>query len=87
MKKTIRMAAIGSILGGITTSWLAPKAIAWYFTPPIEMALNCKAPIEWALHKLQLAQLFGTAAGAILFVLLSFTIFKEKTDTQFPGVS
>ena len=87
MKKTIRMAAIGSILGGITTSWLAPKAIAWYFTPPIEMALNCKAPIEWALHKLQLAQLFGTVAGAILFVLLSFTIFKEKTDTQFPEVS
>lgn len=87
MKKTIRMAAIGSILGGIATSWLAPKAIAWYFTPPIEMALNCKAPIEWALHKLQLAQLFGTVAGAILFVLLSLTIFKEKTDTQFPEVS
>ena len=87
MKKTIRMAAIGSILGGIATSWLAPKAIAWYFTPPIEMALNCKAPIEWALHKLQLAQLFGNDAGAILFVLLSLTIFKEKTDTQFPEVS
>lgn len=78
MKKTLRLAAIGCIVGGIATSWLAPKAIAWYFTPPIEMAINCKAPIEWALHKLQLAQLFGTLIGGLAFALLGGTVLREK---------
>ncbi len=78
MKKLIRMAAIGSVFGGITTSWLAPKAIAWYFKPPIDTPVSCAVPIEWALHKLQLAQLLGTLGGAILFLVLALTIFKEK---------
>jgi len=86
MKKTIRMVAIGSVLGGLATSWLAPKAIAWYFTPPIEMALNCKVPIEWALHKLQLAQLFGTLGGAVLFLVLSLTVFKGKEETSVESI-
>jgi hypothetical protein len=80
MKNGARWLAIGCVLGGIVTSWLAPKAIAWYFTPPIEMALNCKAPIEWALHKLQMAQLFGTLAGGIVFFMLGLTVFKEKNS-------
>lgn len=80
MKKLLRLAAIGCILGGIAASWLAPKAIAWYFTPPIEMALNCKAPIEWALHKLQLAQLFGTLAGGFLSAVIGMTLFKQKEE-------
>jgi hypothetical protein len=79
MKKTLRLAAIGCLLGGIATTWLAPKAIAWYFTPPIEMAINCKVPIEWALHKLQMAQLIGTVGGGILFAGLGFTAFKSKS--------
>lgn len=80
MKNGVRWLTIGCVLGGIATSWLAPKAIAWYFTPPIEMALNCKTPIEWALHKLQLAQLFGTLTGGILFLILGLTVFKGNNS-------
>lgn len=82
MKKMIRMAAIGSVVGGLTTSWVAPKAISWYFTPPIQQAINCQAPIDWALRKLQLAQLFGTLAGAVIFLVLALTIFKGKEENS-----
>ena len=80
MKAMVRMAAVGSVVGGLMTSWLAPKAIAWYFKPPVEMPVNCTIPIEWALHKLQLAQLFGTIGGGVLFLLLSLIFFKGKGE-------
>lgn len=82
MKKIVRMVAIGSVFGGLATTWLAPKVIAWYFTPPIEMAINCKVPIEWALRKLQIAQLFGTLGGAALFLVLALTLFKGKDESS-----
>jgi hypothetical protein len=80
MKAMVRMATVGSVVGGLMTSWLAPKAIAWYFKPPVEMPVNCTIPIEWALHKLQLAQLFGTIGGGVIFLLLSLMFFKGKGE-------
>jgi hypothetical protein len=44
------------------------------------MPVNCTIPIEWALHKLQLAQLFGTIGGGVLFLLLSLMFFKGKGE-------
>ena len=81
MKKILGLAAVGSVLGGIASSWLAPKAIAWYFNPPIEMALNCKGPIEWAFHKLQIAQLVGTLGGGVLFAILALTVFRTQEES------
>jgi len=82
MKKYLRLAAIGCVVGGLATSWLAPKVIAWYFNPPIEMAINCKIPIEWALRKLQLAQLVGTIVGGVCFALFGLTR-KQVPDSTF----
>jgi hypothetical protein len=68
---------VGSLglLGSFLMTWIAPKVIAWYFEPPAQPgAFSCKAPIEWALSRYQLAQgyglLGGAAAGLVLFFLL-----------------
>lgn len=56
----------GALLGAFLTSWLAPKVIAWYFDPPVNIGVNCRNATEWSMRKLQLAQSVGLGAGAIL---------------------
>jgi len=86
MKKYLWIAAGGGLVGGMFTSWLAPKMIAWYFNPPIEMAINCNAPIQWALIRLQWAQLIGTVSGAVLFSILYFAFFRPRQSATDPTV-
>lgn len=70
-----RVLAFGGLLGGAISTWLAPKGIAWYFSPPVDFGINCKLPIEWALQRLQWAQLGGIGVGilsaGILYAALS----------------
>lgn len=56
----------GGLLGAFLTSWLAPKAIAWYFDPPVDIGVNCRKATEWSMAKLQLAQSIGLGIGAVL---------------------
>lgn len=75
---------LGSLCGGLVASWLSPKMIAWYFDPPAGFGVSCKAPIEWALQKLQIAQLVGTGIGGSFGVLFFFMIrhkFKPEEVT------
>ena len=62
----IKFIVFFGLLGGVLTSWLAPKAIAWYFDPPVNIGVNCREATEWSMKKLQLAQAFGMGVGAIL---------------------
>ncbi len=71
---------LGALLGGCLSSWLAPKVIAWYFDPPAGFGISCKAPIEWALQKLQIAQLVGTVGGALLALVVYQMTKKSKDD-------
>ncbi len=68
----------GAFVGGVTTTWLAPKVIAWYFNPPAQFGFNCVAPIEWALTRLQWAQAIGTVAGAVLGLMLYLAFAKRR---------
>lgn len=71
----------GALIGGSLSSWLAPKAIAWYFDPPAGFGVSCKQPIEWALQKLQIAQLAGTGIGALCGVIFYF-VFKSRPTRE-----
>ncbi len=72
---------LGALCGGSLASWLSPKMIAWYFDPPAGFGVSCKAPIEWALQKLQIAQLVGTGVGAF-FGILFFYMAKSKVKPE-----
>lgn len=55
-------------------SWFAPKAIAWYFDPPVNIGINCRAATEWSMNRLQKAQGFGFICGAVFGLVLWLTL-------------
>lgn len=71
---------IGAGFGGMTASWIAPKAISWYFNPPAGFGVSCQAPIDWALQRLQWAQLGGSVIGAAVGLAAYFAIRRKNTD-------
>lgn len=79
-----RAFVIGGLVGGIAATWLGPKAIAWYWTPPVEYAFNCKAPIEWALHRLQVTQMAGIIVGGIGAMILYIALAGRRKSNGFP---
>lgn len=73
------------LLGSFLMTWIAPKVIAWYFEPPAQPgAFSCKAPIEWALSRYQLAQIYGSLGGAALGLVLFFVLLHRAKSRQVP---
>jgi hypothetical protein len=71
MKHALYFALGGALIGIALATWLAPGMIAWYFNPPVEMGgFSCTAPIQWALRRLQAAQLWGVAVGGVLGLVM-----------------
>ncbi|HEY7495104.1 MAG TPA: hypothetical protein VIH59_28865 [Candidatus Tectomicrobia bacterium] len=71
MKHVLYFALGGALIGLVLTTWLAPGMIAWYFNPPVEMGgFSCTAPIQWALRRLQGAQLWGVVVGGVLGLIM-----------------
>ncbi len=81
-KTIIRFLIVGGLVGGMLSTWLAPKVIAWYFSPPVAFGVTCTDPIKWAMARLQFAQLAGTIGGAILFLLLYFAFRRRENPPQ-----
>ncbi len=82
-RKAIWLVPTFSLLGGFLAVWLAPKVIAWYFDPPAQFGFNCRAPIEWALSKLQLSLIVGISMGAVLGIVLA-TVWNAHQKRQLP---
>jgi hypothetical protein len=71
MKHALYFALGGAIIGIALATWLAPGLIAWYFNPPVETGgFSCTTPIQWALRRLQAAQLWGVGVGGVLGLAL-----------------
>ncbi|MCC7441739.1 MAG: hypothetical protein IT285_08900 [Bdellovibrionales bacterium] len=69
---------IFAILGGLLSSYSAPKAIAWYFEPPTEIGINCRPATEWAMEKLVYAQAGGILLGGIIGLALVMMIRSRR---------
>ena len=80
MKTVLWLTVVGALVGGLLSTWLAPKAIAWYFIPPAQIGFSCADPITWALAKLQIAQAVGIVAGAVFGMVLFFVFAKKRTE-------
>jgi hypothetical protein len=80
-KTAMSLTGAGALCGGLVSTWLAPKAISWYFMPPAQMAFNCSEPIAWALGKLQVAQAFGIIAGGVMGAALYYVFTRRRKAT------
>lgn len=74
-----RSFVVGAFFGGALATWLAPKVIAWYWTPPVEYGINCKAPIVWGLERFQISQVVGVLGGGLVAMIL-YLFFKSKRN-------
>lgn len=72
----------GGLLGAFLSSIIAPRAIAWYFDPPVDIGINCRAATEWSMRNLQNAQLTGLLAGAVMGLLIKVVINKKNTGSS-----
>lgn len=74
MQKFISLFLVCALVGGLIATWIAPATIAWYFEPPVNIGINCRPATEWAMQKLQWAQLFGFVGGGVLGGFLFFVV-------------
>lgn len=81
-KRLIWALILGAAIGEILAVWLAPKYIIWYFDPPVEMAVNCREPIVWALARLQTAQMWGLIVGALLGLVAVLAIGRRSSASR-----
>lgn len=76
--KKILIISLTTILFFILTSWLAPQAIGWYFDPPVNIGINCRAAVEWAMTRLVYIQVMSILIGVVVGSLISFRMDKTK---------
>lgn len=81
MRKIFWFSFFGAFIGGILANWLSPKMIGWYFDPPVDIGVNCRAATEWAMARLQWAQLFGTIGGLVLGLAV-YRLFNGRTKQR-----
>lgn len=78
MKKLSILLAAGLVLGNLLSTYFGPDLLAWWFESPVNMAVNCTEPIKWAMKKLVLLQISGTAIGLVLGAFIYFVFFKKS---------
>ncbi len=76
----MRYVVVSGLVGTGLTSWLAPKVIAWYFDPPVNIGVNCKQATEWSMRQLQNAQFFGLICGGVFGLVLFLTLRSKKKN-------
>jgi hypothetical protein len=78
MKRALYFALGGALIGIALTTWLAPGMITWYFSPPVETGFSCNDPINWALRRLQTAQLWGIGVGGVLGLIVYGFVHRKR---------
>lgn len=80
MKKFLGVFLSGLGLGFLLASLVAPQIISWYFEPPVEIGVNCKPAVEWALQKLVYVQWFSGPIIAVLGSVIYFFVKKRSAS-------
>ena len=79
MKRSAISALICAIVFGILATWLGPRMISYYYAPPVTNSLSsaCNESITWAMNKLVLTQLVGTALGLVIGLVIGIVMRKK----------
>jgi hypothetical protein len=74
MKRATVTSLVCAIIFGLLATWLGPKMISYWYTPPVPSgaasAFNCTDAVNWAMNKLVLTQLIGTLIGIVVGLVL-----------------
>ena len=81
MRRSLTIVFAGGLTATAFVAWFAPRLIAWYYTPPIELGVSCKPAVEWAISVYQKLVLAGTGAGFVLGAAAAL-VFKSKNSTN-----
>lgn len=81
-KPTWLLALLGTLLGAVLMGLIAPSAIAWYFTPPVDLTFNCKPAIEWGLDTFRKSMIFGAIAGCIGGLIIARLLNRKEVTPQ-----
>jgi hypothetical protein len=68
---------LGAMISTSLVSMYFPKMISWYFEPPTAMGISCGPSINWAIEKLQMAQIYAIAVGAVIGLLAGIKLRKR----------
>ena len=53
MRRVTITTLICALIFGLLATWLGPKMIAYWYTPPVPAgAFNCTDAVQWAMNKL-----------------------------------
>ena len=70
------------VVGLILSSFVGPKAIEWYFTPPVQAYLNCGPATSWAMQKLLIVQSFAFLLFAVFGLFVGAKLSRKKSVPQ-----
>lgn len=74
MKRVTISALLCALIFGLLATWLGPKMISYWYTPPVPSgaasAFNCTDAVQWAMGKLVLTQLIGSLIGVVIGIVL-----------------
>src|SRR5436853_5205699 len=67
MRRVTTTTLICALIFGLLSTWLGPKMIAYWYTPPVPAgAFNCTDAVQWAMNKLVVTQVIGTFIGVVV---------------------
>lgn len=78
MKRVSIAALLCALIFGLLATWLGPKMISYWYTPPVAAgaaaAFNCTEAVQWAMNKLILTQLIGSVIGLVVGIVVGILI-------------
>ncbi len=60
-----------SFIGVLLATFIAPKAMVWYFTSPVAI-LDCHPVVDWSIRNFLLCQLAGAGLGLCVGLFLLY---------------
>ena len=78
MKRVTISALICALVFGLLATWLGPRMITYWYTPPVPAgaasAFNCGDAVQWAMNKLVLTQVIGSLVGVVVGIVLGILL-------------
>lgn len=84
MRRVLTGICVGALVGIVLTTWLGPRVLTWWFTPPAGVMLtNASEAVRWGMDRLVSAQLVSLLVGAVLG-LVAGVLLRRKAETPPP---
>jgi len=69
----------GALVGIILTTWLGPRVLTWWFTPPAGVMLtNASEAVRWGMDRLVSAQLVSLIVGAAIGLIAGMLLRRRE---------